>query len=349
MRRLLGRSMILLLLAASSALACGEKLQSPWDKLHITPTDAPYNCPKPPPFAKTIEIGSYYTDEHMSVIDPGKLAAFQQASAAPTQLSQAAALAADGWLATGSRAAARCVYSLLDAAAKEDAWAGQMPGFQGVYVQGWTLSGVGIAYLKVRPSGVGDASQDTDIARWLNQLASRVRVYFDAHIPQPGSDAWNNHMNWAGLAVAAAAVANNDAAGADWALKAYEMGVSAIQADGSLPAEMNRAGMALHYHLYALGPLVLLAEFGEANGGGLYAEHDGAIHRLVRFCTAALADPAILEKRTGGRQVISDPLSGTDIGWAVPYVRRFPNAQLSSLLAKAAWVRSSQWGGAPPD
>ena len=339
----------LLLLSSVMRVACGEKLQSPWDKLHVTPTDTPYRCPEPPPFAKTLEVDPYYTDKHASIIDPKKLAAFQQASAAPTQLNQQAALAADAWLSTGSRAAARCVYSLLDAAAKDGAWAGPMPSFQGVYVQAWTLSGVGIAYLKVRPSGFGETAQDVNIERWLNQLAGRVRVYFDAHIAQPGSDAWNNHMNWAGLAVAAAAVANNDSADADWALKAYKMGISAIQADGSLPAEMNRAGMALHYHLYALGPLVLLAEFGEANGGGLYAEHDGAIHRLVRFCTAALADPAILEKRTGVRQVVSDPLSGTDIGWAVPYVRRFPNAQLSSLLAKAAWVRSSQWGGAPPD
>ena len=36
---------------------------------------------------------------------------------------------------------------------------------------------------------------------------------------------------------------------------AYDMGLDEIQADGSLPQEMNRGQMALHYHLYALGPL----------------------------------------------------------------------------------------------
>ena len=127
------------------------------------------------------------------------------------------------------------------------------------------------------------------------------------------------------------------------------MGIDAIQPDGSLKAEMNRAQMALHYHLYALAPLIILAELGEANGLDLYAEDKGAIHRLVNFCLAGLEDPTLLQKRTGVAQVVTLPYGGSDIGWAVPYVRRFPNQQLSALIAKASWVRYTSWGGAPPD
>jgi poly(beta-D-mannuronate) lyase len=112
---------------------------------------------------------------------------------------------------------------------------------------------------------------------------------------------------------------------------------------------MNRAQMALHYHLYALAPLIMLAEFGEANGLDLYAEDNGALHRLVNFCVAGLEDPTLLQKRTGVAQVVTLPYAGSDIGWAVPYVHRFPNPQLSSLIAKAPWVRYTTWGGAPPD
>jgi poly(beta-D-mannuronate) lyase len=112
---------------------------------------------------------------------------------------------------------------------------------------------------------------------------------------------------------------------------------------------MNRGQRALHYHLYALAPLIMLAELGEANDIDLYAENNGAIHRLVTFCEAGLEDPTILEKRTGVAQVVELPYSGSDIGWAVPYVRRFPDARLSALIAKAPWVRYTTWGGAPPD
>ena len=343
------RHLLLIALLGVVSAAHAEKLRSPWDGRKIVPSDSPYQCPAPPVFARTLQVGSYYTDKHASIADPAKLAAFQKASEAPTLLMQEAASSADAYLEHGSRDAARCVYSLLDAAAKAGAWAGKMPGFQGVYVQNWALSGVGIAYLKVRNSGLGSAAQTAEIQGWFRVLSTRVREYFDSHMSQPGSDSWNNHRDWAGLAVAAEAAANDDASAADWALKAYEDGIAAIQPDGSLPAEMNRAGMALHYHLYALGPLILLAEFIEANGGEAYADQSGAIHRLVRLCTSGLGDPAIFQKRTGVVQVVSEPLSGTDIGWAVPYLRRFPNAGLQSLVAKAAWTRSSQWGGAPPE
>jgi len=339
---------VLALAGASVGTVKAETLRSPWDGTAVTTTDVAYTCPAPPPFAKTLEIGSYYTDAHMSVIDPAKQAAFQAASEAPTKLAQAVSKAADAYRSTGSRAAASCVYSLLDAAAKAGAWSGRMPTFQGTYVQNWTLSGVAISYLKVRQSGLGTREQDAAIQMWFGAMAAQVRAYFDAGASNPRSDAWNNHIYWAGLAVAAEGIADNDAKAFRWGMDAYQRGVDSIQPDGSLAAEMYRAQMALHYHLYALGPLILLAEFGEANGMHLYAEDNGAIHRLVKLCAAGLADPTILEKRVGVKQVVSHPYGGEDIGWAVPYVRRFPNAGLEAMLANAPWVRYTTWGGEPP-
>ncbi len=325
-----------------------ETLRSPWDGAIVTATDTAYTCPAPPPFAKTLEIGSYYTDAHMSVIDPKKQAAFQAASDAPTKLAQAVSKAADAYRSTGSRAAANCVYSLLESAAKAGAWSGRMPTFQATYVQNWTLSSVAISYLKVRQSGLGTKEQDVAIRNWFAAMAAQVRAYFDAGAANPRSDAWNNHIYWAGLAVAAEGIADNDAKAFQWGMDTYKRGVDAIQPDGSLVAEMYRAQMALHYHLYALGPLILLAEFGEANGKHLYAEDGGAIHRLVKLCASGLENPAIFEKRVGVKQVVSQPYEGEDIGWAVPYVRRFPNAGLEAWLAKSPWVRYTTWGGEPP-
>lgn len=334
---------------AQETRALQDRLRSPWDGLKIAQTDAPYDCPASPPFASTVDVHSAYIDEHASVIDPEKFAAFEKASEPSTHLSQYVALAADAYLAKGSRPAAKCTYSLLDAAAKADAWAGKMPGFQGVYLQNWMLSAVGMAYLKVRGSGAGTADQDAEIQRWFALLALRVRDYFDAEIKRLGSDGENNHLYWAGLAIAAEAIADNDHDAGAWALNAYRIGIDAIQPDGSLRAELNRGQMALHYHLYALAPLIMIAELAEANGIDSYADDDGALHRLVNFCLAGLADPTILEKRTGVKQVVSLPYSGSDIGWAVPYVKRFPNAKLSELIAKAPWVRYTSWGGAPPE
>lgn len=339
----------ILLMSSIQGAAHAQKLRSPWDSVKIEQTAVTYDCPAPPPFAKTLEIEAYYVDSHASIADPKKLAAFQKASEASTHLSQYATLAADAYLAKGSRAAATCVYSLLDAAAKADAWDGKMRDFNGVYIQNWLLSAVGISYLKVRNSGVGTAEQDAVIQKWFLHLAERVGEYFDTEVKRLGPENENNHLYWAGLAVAAAGVARNDSEEFSWGMAAASVGLDLIQPDGTLHAEMNRGQMALHYHLYALGPLILLAEFAEANGLDLYAEQNGAIHRLVKFCLAGLEDPTMVEKRTGVKQVVTLPYAGSDIGWAVPYVHRFPNPQLSELIAKAPWVRYTSWGGAPPD
>lgn len=326
-----------------------DKLRSPWDGVKITLTDVPWKCPEPPQFAKTMNVEGYYIDSHYSIIDPAKKAAYEKADAGPVHLGQYVGQAADKYRATGSRAAAECVYSLLDAAAKADAWAGTMPHNQGVYDQNWMLSGTAIPYLKVRDSGVGTPEQDAEIQKWFRNVAAQVRGYFDEKHFRQNSDAWNNHEYWAGLAMAAQGIANNDKGAFKWGMAAYAQGIDAIEPDGSLTAEMNRAGMALHYQIYALGPLIMLAELGEANGIDMYGQKKGAIQRLVEFDVAAMKDPSILAKRTGVEQNVSLPFSGQEIGWAVPYVKRFPNAQLSAWIAQAPWTGFWQWGGLPPD
>jgi poly(beta-D-mannuronate) lyase len=338
-----------LALASLTLHASTEGLRAPWDGLNVAATDAPYSCPEPPSFSRTLNVQGYYTDKKYSITDVQKEAEFQKSVEGPTHLGQFAGLAADAWRSKGSRAAAECVYSLLSKAAKADAWNDKMPTNSGVYMQNWMLSGTALAYLKVRNSGDGTPEQDAQIQQWFHTLAARVREYFDNGRKQPGSDAWNNHMYWAGLAVASAGIADNDVDAFLWGLTTYEMGIHAIRPDGSLDAEMGRGQKALHYQLYALGPLIILAELGEANGLDLYAEREGAIHRLVRFNLAAMKDPSLLEKRAEAKQEAKPPYSGLEIGWAVPYTQRFPNADLSAMIAQAASVRFWQWGGAPPN
>ncbi|GGG98413.1 alginate lyase family protein [Silvibacterium dinghuense] len=340
-------------MASGSATAQAARLRSPWDDRQIALTDAAYACPAIPAFARTTEVESAYIDSHYSIIDPVKEVAEEKADEPLTHLGQYAVRAADAYLAHGSRQAAQCTYALLTAAAKADAWTGKMPHRQGIYDQNWLLSGVAIAYLKVRNTGVGTAGEDAEIAAWMARLAVPVEVYFDQQLTHPGSDAYNNHLYWAGLSLCAQGIVGNHKAGFLWGMNAYRHGVEAIRGDGSLMAEMNRAGRALHYQLYALGPLVMLAEFGEANGIDLYAERNGALHRLVRFDVAAIEAPERIVKAVGVAQDYKPPASGLEIGWAVPYAARFPYAakslNLAEKIAAAPWVNFWQWGGAPPE
>lgn len=343
------------LLAAvlAAPLLCAAPLRSPWDGHAVALTDAPYNCPAPPPFARSLDADSYYSDAHHSIIDPVRKKAFEEATAAPTHLGQWVGLAADAYLTHGSRAAAECAYSLLSAAAAANAWTATMPTAQASYEQKWLLAGTAMAYLKVRGTGVGTPEQDRAIQQWFEKVASRAREYVDGKRSNANSDAWNNHMLWAGLAVAAAGVASNNSSDFRWGVNAYKDGANEIEASGALPREMARAGMALHYHLYALAPMVMIAELAYANGQDLYPENHNALERLVRLSTAGLLDPDIFAKITGVPQNVPDEISGYEIGWAVPYLTHHPDPQLAAtlqqLIAKASTTRFWQWGGLPPE
>jgi poly(beta-D-mannuronate) lyase len=332
-------------------------LRSPWDSHPVAATDAPYACPAAPQLPHDFATTSYYNDSHHSIIDPVLKKKYDDSVAPIVEFSRLVEAAADAYQTTGSRPAAQCAFTLLESEARQKALSGKMDGHQAYYVQGWHLGAWAVAYLKVRGSGIvpnevpNDISSEPsrEIVKWFKKLAENNRSYYEEKRRHPGpSDAYNNHLYWAGFAFSAAAIANNDHELFRWGMDAYRQGVHDIADDGTLPMEMDRAQMALHYHLYALAPLIMLAEFGEANGIDLYAERDYAIKRLVSRSVAGLQDPSFFQQKTGVPQVTTPEIEAWEIGWAQPYTRRFPDPKLSALMKQAPRLNYITWGGLPP-
>jgi poly(beta-D-mannuronate) lyase len=172
-----------------------------------------------------------------------------------------------------------------------------------------------------------------EIPRWIVEVAQQSQVYLDAQRAKSADDGESNHLYWAGVEVAAADIAANDRRLFDWGIETYHAGISQIQPDGSLPLEMRRGLRALHYHLYALTPLIYLAEFGELLH--LYAERNSAIGKLVELCTQGLEDNSFFVKSTGiAQDTPNGPPAAEQISWARLYVARFPDAWLSGILAQ---------------
>lgn len=336
--------------AAVSANA-GEKppLKSPWDLFSVTASDKDYRCPAAPELPHNFATNSYYVDSHHSIPDPELKRKYEDSVRGVEDFSREVVKAADAYQTTGSRAAAECVFSLLNAAAGQKTLTGRMDGGQSSYVQGWNLGAWAVAYLKVRASGTGTEEQKQNIAAWLKKLAEDNRGYYEdkRHGRRP-NDSDNNHVYWAGFAIAAAGIANNDRRLFDWGVEAYRHGVNYIQPDGTLPLEMERGQMALHYHFYALAPLMMIAEFGEVNGINLYAERNYAIKLLIARCLGGLQDPAFFQQRTGVAQVTDAKVQAWQIGWAQAYVRRFPNAEIAKVLSQADRLNYTMLGGLPP-
>jgi poly(beta-D-mannuronate) lyase len=326
-------------------------LRSPWDGKHIAATEAVYACPTIAHIAPDLVTDGFYRldDPTHSIIDPVRQEAYRKSSDGVKNVGLAIVKAADDYRTTGSRGAAQCAMTQILTLAQEHSLAGKMSSNQAFYVQGWVVGAIAIAYLKIREADLATAQQTETITQWLQSVGDQTKDYYDAHKKIGKGDSGNNHLYWAGVELAAIGVASNNRKDFDWAMAAYDNGVDQIQPDGALPLEMARGGRALHYHLYALAPLVLLAEFGEANHLDLYAHANGAIHRLVNFSIASLADPTPFTKATGVQQEIPKTISGDQIGWAPPYVRRFPDPALERLIKTAPSLSVYYLGGLPPD
>jgi poly(beta-D-mannuronate) lyase len=337
---------VLLLPLAAQAVA---QLRSPWDGKEVKLTNASYACPTLNHLTPDLTTDGFYSDSKSSIIDPEKWKAYVASAGPVKELGQEIVDAADAYRTTGSRDAAECAIQHMEAAARDGVVTGKMSSNQAYYVQGWVIGATAIAYLKVRDSGLALPEQKRDILSWIVKVVQQTVDYYDTRRRKETGDSQNNHLYWAGVEISAAGIAANDQKLFDWGIDAYRAGVAKIESDGSLALEMRRGQRALHYHLFAVSPLVYLAEFGEDNGLNLYAEHNYAIKKLAVLSAQGLVDNSYFVKAAGTAQ---DTPKGSptaeEISWAKIYVARFPDPAISKLLAQAPSLSYMYLGGLPP-
>ena len=349
------RRTILVLVACLGGAGAFEQLQSeqplrsPWDLNKVSLTEAAYECPSSVHLSADLTTDGFYSDSKSSVIDPVKWKAYIESSGPYKSLGDRAASAADAYRTTGSRAAAQCVLELLDRAAADGVFTGKMSSRQAYYVQGWVIGALAIAYLKIRDSGRTNPAEVASLTEWMKDVARQTMNYYDSAMAKPGGELQNNHLYWAGVEVGAIAIAANDRPMFDWAIAAYRNGIRQITPEGTLPLEMRRGQRALHYHLYAIAPLVYLAEFGGDNGIDLFAESNLALKQLVSRSIAGLAGSGYFDHETGVKQdTPNGPPTAEAISWARIYVKHFPDPGISAMISRANSLSYMYLGGLPP-
>lgn len=275
-------------------------------------------CPAPPQPVVDLDLARFYADEAGSVVDAAKQKEHDTAVAPLTLFVRTVADLADKSHTRSSPAAraeaARCALGWLTTWAKSGALTGRMASRQAEYQRKWDFGGTALAYLKLKAAA--PSADRTLIEPWLIRLADASRAFFD----DPARTR-NNHWYWLGLGLAATALATNS--DRHWAMARGIMTDAArdIAGEGTLPKEMERKTRALFYHVFAMTPLVVMAELAASRGEDWYALGGGALHRLVALCHRGLADPSQFDAQTGVAQ--ERPVNAR-AGWLQLYERRFP-------------------------
>lgn len=324
-------------------IAAAAHLRSPWDLHRVAVTEDAYQCPAVVHLSPDLKTDGFYSDGRSSVIDPVKWKAYAASSGPYKKLGQRTVDAADAFRATGSRAAAQCALALMTAAARDGVFTGKMSSRQAYYVQGWVMGAIAIAYLKVRNSGLVTREDKRLLFPWFESVTRQTIGFYEK------GGAKNNHLYWAGVQAIAVGTATGNRKLFDWAVATYRTGVDQIQPDGSLPLEMRRGQRALHYHLYALAPLVYIAEFGQVNGLHLYSDDHDALAKLVHLSVHGLEDNSFFAKATGIPQDTPHGAPAAEqISWAEIWQSRFPDPAVAKLLSEASSMSYMYLGGLPP-
>lgn len=309
--------------------ATGNPLVSPLAQPHpaISASHAP--CAQIPPPVSTLDSVHYYTDAHNSVVDPQKRADDAALQQPVIDFTRYVVDHSDRYMRTGNAGEAVCVARWLDDWAQGNAFA-KTANDGGSFRRSWYLSSLAISWLKIRDAAGVDAAARARIDGWLAAQARLITTFYAE--PSEVNNALNNHGNWAAVAVAAAAVASNDRDLFAWADRRFRTNLAEITPEGALPLEVARGQRALHYHLFALTPFVLMARFERANGMGDFDQ--AALSRLETFARSSLEDSRHMAELAGAPQ---EPLTArgdpTELVWAA--LSRYPPSPRLKILLQS--------------
>ncbi|MGL4396207.1 MAG: alginate lyase family protein [Hyphomicrobium sp.] len=279
--------------------------------------EAARDCPPVPPAVRDLDLERFYEDSAGSIVEPTRMEQHKAETAPLFEfVSHIAERADKAYRQRGAPdGTARCALAWIAAWAKDGALLGTMKTKQAEAQRRWDLAGIALAYVKLKRWATAD--DKAVIAPWLIAVADAAETAFQ----DPGVKR-NNHWYWMGLASGAVAIAGDSDRHWQRARQIYDEALSHIADDGTLPLELARQGRALHYHAFALQPLVLLAELGALKGDGdWFSARDGALHRLVAKTSEGLTTPDVFDALAGVRQ---ERQVNPGYGWAVLYSARFP-------------------------
>lgn len=190
-----------------------------------------------------------------------------------------------------------------------------------------------------------DHSGRKSVLDWLDRRLTEQMTFWEA---APEGARQGNLRAWAGLAAAALAVqTRRDDLGA-WSNEAISEVLCSANPDGSLPQEMTRDRLALHYQLHAVAPLVTAAALLELQGIPASRDCGGALHEVVDFTLADLDGGTRTARITGHRQSFfdgGDPLQTFQLAWIEPYLSLQDNEELAAMADRLGPLSYSKLGG----
>jgi poly(beta-D-mannuronate) lyase len=163
------------------------------------------------------------------------------------------------------------------------------------------IGGAAFAYALASPHATRNEARKKRISTWLLTRANDTTKFFDDPKTPPRA-ARNNLRMWAALAALRIGLVAKDAKLVLWSQTSFRDALCAANKDGSLPLEMERGPLALHYQVHAVAPIVVGVALLKSDGKDLSRTCGNAASRVVSFTVAAIKNPALASAHAGVKQ-----------------------------------------------
>jgi len=308
--------------------------------------DRNVSCPEAPPAIQDIQTVSKYGEarstNNSSIVDEDAERQYREDMKPIEAFSNEIVKRANHFVEgdeTG-KADAACALAWLDSWARGGAFLGAV-NRQGQSVRKWELATFATTFIKIANAPDLDPEQRERVRDWIHAVAIEAQRDFSTGTELRSRQ--NNHLYWAAWGVTAAGIATGDRTLFDWGIDKYRFAIREIQDDGTLKLELDRRTRAAIYHMYALQPLIMIAEAGEVNGIPLYAEDGGRLQKLIDLNIAALDDISVIGRLNGFDQ--ENLYTESVLSWIEPYYARFKDPRVEKWLDRYRPMSTRRTGG----
>lgn len=335
-------------LYTQSVEAFWHNLKSPYPEIKIENVIANLDsskCKKPPNIPQSLLFTSIYTDKGMgsSVIDTDAQEKYKNQTkdiwAYERQISN--------WI-QNFRSGKNQAYSFTCSIFWLETWAEKKALLkietspQGEAVRKWHLAVISSHYIQIKKFMPKQKQQR--IERWINKLATQVMKDYATNTARISRN--NNHQYWAAWSVMVSGVALNNRKFYKYGIQNFKKAMKQVNNKGALPLELQRKSKAFHYHLFALSPLVMMAETAKINGYNLYKYRDSALVRLIDLTLNEVENgQARIMSLTGIKQDLTRSITNGQLAWLVPYSLQYDDVRAQKLIQELSPMKQRRIGG----
>lgn len=203
-----------------------------------------------------------------------------------------------------------------------------------------------LALVAAQVAPVADAGHTASVKAWLGRRMDEQMVFWETATQGAAS---GNLRAWAGLAGAAVALLTGDGVTRGWAAWSISYVACTANPDGSIPQEMGRKHLALHYQVHAVTALTVAAALLEQQQTSVMARCGRALDRIVAFTLDDLAAKgAQSAAHAGAQQSLNQGFAGLkdfQLAWGEAWLRLRNQPNLEAAIAARRPLKYSKLGG----